>query len=118
MKIVSARHIEQVGTTSLIADALNPRCHSKKQIKQLVKSILAFGFNVPILIDGKNRVIAGHGRLQACKELNLAEVAVIRLEHLTEPQIRAFMIADNKLTENATWDEALTPMTYCLKGLI
>src|SRR5579872_4886064 len=88
-------------------DPRNARVHSKKQITQISQSIEAFGFNVPFLIDSKLRVIAGHGRLAACKRLGLREVPTISLDHLSEPQVRAFMIADNKLTENATWNERL-----------
>jgi DNA modification methylase len=88
-------------------DPKNARIHSDKQIRQIAESIRAFGFNVPLLIDSECRVIAGHGRLQACRLLGIEEVPTIMLENLTETQVRAFMIADNKLTENATWDERL-----------
>jgi hypothetical protein len=85
----------------------NPRLHSKKQIQQLAKSIEAFGFNVPILINSERQVVAGHGRYQACKLLGFTEVPAIRLEHLTEGQTRAFMVADNRLAENSVWDQRL-----------
>src|SRR5215471_14856596 len=88
-------------------DLTNPRCHSKKQIRQIAKSFKAFDFNVPILIDREGHVIAGNGRLLACDELGIDEVPTICLDHLTPAQVRAFRIADNKLTENATWDERL-----------
>jgi len=88
-------------------DPANPRRHSKKQIKQIAKSIRVFGFNVPILVDRDGHVIAGHGRLLACRELGIDEVPTLCLEHLTPAQARAFRIADNKLTENATWDDRL-----------
>jgi DNA modification methylase len=88
-------------------DAGNPRRHSKKQIRQIAKSISIFGFNVPMLVDAELNVIAGHGRLLACLELGIDEVPTLCLEHLTPAQVRAFRIADNKLTENATWDERL-----------
>ena len=88
-------------------DLTNPRCHSKKQIRQIAKSIKAFDFNVPILIDREGHVIAGNGRLLACDELGIDEVPTICLDHLTPAQVCAFRIADNKLTENATWDERL-----------
>ena len=83
-------------------DPGNPRRHSKKQIRQIANSIRVFGFNVPILIDRDGHVIAGHGRLLACRELGMDEVPTVCLDHLTPEQIRAFRIADNKLTENAT----------------
>src|SRR5258707_964116 len=88
-------------------DAKNPRVHSKKQIQQVARSIEAFGFNVPFLVDRKLKLIAGHGRLAACKLLRINKVPTICLDHLTEEQIRAFMIADNRLTENADWDDRL-----------
>jgi 16S rRNA G966 N2-methylase RsmD len=85
----------------------NPRRHSKKQVRQIAASIEAFGFNVPILIDREGKVIAGHGRLAACHELGWSEVPTLRLDHLTPAQARAFMIADNRLTEISTWDDRL-----------
>src|SRR5206468_3363622 len=88
-------------------DPRNPRMHSKQQIRQIADSIEAFGFNVPILINTENRVIAGHGRVLACQLLGWREVPTICLSHLTENQAKAFMIADNRLTENSTWDERL-----------
>jgi DNA modification methylase len=86
-------------------DPRNPRMHSSKQIRQLAASIKTFGFNVPVLVDRKLRVIAGHGRILACRELGCDEVPTICLEHLSEAQARAFMIADNRLTEIAVWDD-------------
>jgi hypothetical protein len=88
-------------------DPKNVRLHTAKQIQQIAQSIEAFGFNVPILVDAEGNVIAGHGRLLACKRLGWSEVPTIRLEHLSESQRRAFMIADNRLTEIASWDDRL-----------
>lgn len=88
-------------------DPKNPRVHSEKQVRQIARSIEAFGFNVPVLINAQSQVVAGHGRLQACQLLGFTEVATISLEHLTDSQARAFMIADNRLTENAEWDDQL-----------
>ena len=88
-------------------DPKNARRHSRKQIRQVADSIQAFGFNVPILIDAELKVIAGHGRLLACQLLGHKEVPTISLEHLSEAQARAFMIADNRLTEIASWDDRL-----------
>ena len=88
-------------------DPNNARRHSKKQIRQITESIKAFGFNVPILIDRNGNVIAGHGRLAACRELGWSEVPTVCLDHLTSAQARAFMIADNRLSEIATWDDRL-----------
>jgi DNA modification methylase len=85
----------------------NPRSHSAKQLRQLARSIQIFGFNVPVLVDAKDNVIAGHGRIMACQQLGWSEVPVIVLEHLSEAQARAFMIADNRLTEISMWDDRL-----------
>ena len=92
---------------ALKPDPTNPRLHNKKQIRQIANSIEAFGFNVPILVDCDGKVIAGHGRLLACGELGWTEVPTLCLDHLTTAQARAFMIADNRLAEVATWDDQL-----------
>jgi DNA modification methylase len=88
-------------------DPANPRRHSRMQIRQIANSIEAFGFNVPILIDRDGNVIAGHGRLLACRERGVTEVPTLCLDHLTPAQARAFMIADNRLAEIAAWDDRL-----------
>jgi DNA modification methylase len=93
--------------SELKLDPLNAREHRRKQIEQIARSIEVFDFNVPVLVDGKDRVIAGHGRILACALLGRAEVPTIRLDHLSEAQARAFMIADNRLTENSLWNEQL-----------
>lgn len=85
----------------------NARLHSEKQIAQIAKSIAAFGYNVPILIDKESKVLAGHGRLAACQLLGWKEVPTITLDHLTPEQARAFMIADNRLSDTSTWDDTL-----------
>jgi DNA modification methylase len=85
----------------------NPRRHGRRQIRQIARSIETFGFNVPILVDSNLEVIAGHGRLLACRELGWREVPTICLEHLTDAQARAYRIADNRLTEISNWDEQL-----------
>jgi DNA modification methylase len=81
--------------------------HSDRQVQQIAHSITAFGFNVPILIDKAGYVVAGHGRLAACQLLGWTEVPTITLEHLSPTQARAFMIADNRLTDTSVWDERL-----------
>src|SRR5215204_5359445 len=86
-------------------DPANARVHSRQQIRQIARSIQTFGFNVPLLVDADLNVIAGHGRLRAAQKLGLGVVPTISLEHLTPEQARAFAIADNRLTEIATWDE-------------
>lgn len=87
--------------------ANNPRTHSKRQIEQIAVSIKTFGFVNPVLIDGEERIIAGHGRVEAAKLIGMSDVPVIRVDHLTPAQIRAYVIADNKLAENAGWDREL-----------
>ena len=99
--------IRYMAVSLLKPDPKNPRRHSPKQIQQIAASIQKFGFNAPLLVNPEGLVIAGHGRLQAARECELKEVPVISLDHLSQAQARAYMIADNKLTENAAWDEAL-----------
>jgi DNA modification methylase len=82
-----------------------PRKHPKSQIRSLIKSIEAFGFNVPVLIDGTQRIIAGHARVEAAKKIGMDNIPAIRVEHLSEAQVKAFLIADNRLAELSTWDE-------------
>lgn len=88
-------------------DPKNPRLHSKRQIQQIAASIEAFGFNVPVLVDSRLNVIAGHGRVLACRQIGWTEVPTIALDHLSPAQARAFMVADNRLTDNSTWDDRL-----------
>src|SRR5258708_10299028 len=91
----------------LIPFTRNPRTHSEAQVAQIAASIAEFGFNNPILVDTKAGIIAGHGRLLAARKLQLADVPVIILDHLTDAQKRAYIIADNQLALNAGWDEEL-----------
>ena len=93
--------------SELKLDPRNPRVHSARQVRQIARSIDTFGFNVPVLIDASGKVIAGHGRILACQQLGHTDVPTISLEHLSEAQAKAFMIADNRLTENSTWDDRL-----------
>jgi DNA modification methylase len=93
--------------TDLNPDPKNPRIHTTKQVRQIARSIEVFGFNVPVLIDARGQLIAGHGRLLAAQLLGMTEVPTISLEHLSEAQIRAYMITDNRLTENSIWDDRL-----------
>jgi DNA modification methylase len=85
----------------------NARTHSQEQVEQIAASMLEYGFTNPILIDGNDEIIAGHGRLMAANHLGLKEVPVIVLSHLTEEQKRAYVIADNQLALNAGWDEGV-----------
>lgn len=93
----------------------NPRTHSDKQIRQIAASIETFGFTNPVLIDASDTVIAGHGRVRAAKQLGLRSVPTIQLEHLTPAQVRAYVIADNRLAECAGWDRDLLALE--LQGL-
>ncbi|MGD1095114.1 MAG: site-specific DNA-methyltransferase [Bryobacteraceae bacterium] len=93
--------------SKLIPYTRNPRTHSESQVAQIAASIEQFGFNNPILVDTKAGIIAGHGRLLAARKLELTEVPVIVLDHLTEAQKRAYIIADNQLALNAGWDDDL-----------
>jgi len=92
---------------SLSPYSRNARTHSKHQIRQIVASIQAFGFTNPVLIAGNNTIVAGHGRVEAAKLLGMDQVPTIRLEGLSEDQIRAYVIADNRLAEKAGWDKSI-----------
>jgi ParB-like chromosome segregation protein Spo0J len=91
-------------TVSLRPYSANARTHSPKQIRQIARSIKLFGFNNPVLIDDDDLIIAGHGRLEAAKQLNLKTVPCVRLSHLSEADKRAYVLADNRLAEKAGWD--------------
>jgi DNA modification methylase len=99
-----AQRIEQRDIASLRPHANNPRKHSNKQLKQIQASIRRFGFTNPVLVDEKNSIIAGHGRVEAAKSLGLANVPVIVLSGLSVAEYRAYIIADNRLAELADWD--------------
>ena len=101
---MSELEIAYIATTDLIPYANNPRTHSDQQVSQVASSIKEFGFNNPILIDEHNGIIAGHGRLAAAQKLDLKLVPTITLAGLSEAQRKAYVIADNKLTENGGWD--------------
>ena len=92
---------------SLKPRASNPRTHSKKQIEQLKRSIQQFGFVRPVLLDGEDGIIAGHGSTLAAIELGMSDIPTVRVDHLSPAQVRAYVIADNKLAENAGWDRNL-----------
>jgi DNA modification methylase len=102
-----ADRIEIWPADKLVPYDKNPRTHSTEQVNQIAASIAEFGFLNPILVDTTAGIIAGHGRLQAAKQLGLAQVPVVVLDHLTDAQKRAYVIADNKLALNAGWDEDL-----------
>ena len=91
----------------LIPYARNARTHSEAQVALIADSIREYGFTNPVLVDGENGIIAGHGRVMAARKLGLPQVPVIELAHLTEAQKRAYILADNKLAEQAGWDREL-----------
>ena len=99
--------IESLPLDRLIPYARNSRTHSDAQVAQVAASIREFGFTNPVLIDAKDGIIAGHGRVMAARKLGLEKVPCIRLAHLSETQKRAYVIADNKLALNSGWDEEM-----------
>jgi hypothetical protein len=99
--------ITQKKVTELIPYVNNSRTHSDTQVAQIAASIKEFGWTNPILVDGTNGIIAGHGRLLAARKLGYEEVPTIELADLTENQKKAYIIADNKLALNAGWDDDL-----------
>jgi DNA modification methylase len=99
------QNLERWPIEKLIPYAGNPRTHSAAQVAQIAASVAEFGFNNPILVDTKAGIIAGHGRLLAARKLGLSEVPVIVVDHLSETEKRAYIIADNQLALNAGWDE-------------
>jgi DNA modification methylase len=101
--------------SDLHPDPRNPRKHDRAQIHAIARSIDAFGFNAPILVDQTGKIIAGHGRYEAAKLSGCTEIPVICLEHLTETQAKAYMLADNKLTDRSSWDD--TELALHLKEL-
>jgi len=98
---------QQVAVDKLIPYVNNARTHSDEQVTQIASSIREFGFINPIIIDDKNNVIAGHGRLLASKKLGLKEVPTVLVDHLTDTQRKAYVLADNQLALNAGWDDEL-----------
>lgn len=108
--------VEYVPLDTLTLDPKNARLHKTAQVKQIARSITAFAFNAPILVDGSHKILAGHGRFMACRQLGWTEVPVIRLEHLTPEQARAFAIADNRLAETSSWDEGMLAEHFKVLG--
>lgn len=102
---IHARNLEFRSPSELRANPRNSRKHSKAQIKQIIASVHEFGWTVPLLIDEQDEIIAGHGRNEAAVEMALAEVPVIVAHGWSDEQKRAYIIADNRLTENGEWDK-------------
>ena len=103
----AATSIERLNIADLIPYAANARTHSDKQVDQIATSIREFGFTNPVLIDANGTIVAGHGRVMAARKLGMKTVPCIRLGYLTPAQVRAYVIADNKLALNAGWDDEL-----------
>lgn len=99
--------IRYLNPTELKLNPKNSRTHSKKQLLKIAQSIEKLGFNNPVLIDAENIIVAGHGRVLAARELGLTEIPTICLSHMSQEQIRAYIIADNKLAEEAGWDNEI-----------
>jgi hypothetical protein len=100
-----AKRIEFWRLDRLVPFARNARTHSDEQVAQIAASIAAFGFNNPVLVDTNAGIIAGHGRFLAARKLGLDDIPVVVLDHLSETQKRAYILADNRIGENAGWDE-------------
>ena len=107
---VAAEQLLMVPIGELVPYANNARVHSKAQIAQLRASLREFGFVTPVLIDFDNNIIAGHGRVEAARAEGMAEVPCVLVSSLTEAQRKAYILADNRLSETATWDEPLLRM--------
>jgi len=105
--MLGAKQIKWEAIDKLIPYAKNARTHSDEQVAQIAGSIKEFGFNNPILVDKDNSVIAGHGRLMAARKLGMDKVPVVELQHLTESQRKAYVLADNRIALNSGWDTSM-----------
>jgi ParB/RepB/Spo0J family partition protein len=103
--VATHRRLLFVAIGDLIPDPQNPRKHGRAQIEAIARSIESFGFNAPILVDKNNKIVAGHGRYEAARLLGIDKIPVILLDHLTPTQAKAYLLADNKLTDRSTWDD-------------
>jgi ParB-like chromosome segregation protein Spo0J len=112
---VAAEQLVMVPIDDLIPYANNARVHDKRQINQIRASLREFGFVTPLLIDRDNNIIAGHGRLEAARAEGLTEVPCVLVSDLTETQRKAYILADNRLSETAMWDTELLKLE--LEGL-
>jgi DNA modification methylase len=105
--MLGAKQIKWEAVDKLIPYAKNARTHSDEQVAQIAGSIKEFGFNNPVLVDKDNSVIAGHGRLMAARKLGMDKVPVVELDHLTESQRKAYVLADNRIALNSGWDTSM-----------
>jgi DNA modification methylase len=99
------RQVTLVRVSELKPDPGNPRKHNRQQVRAIATSLDAFGFNAPVLVNNDKQIIAGHGRVEAAKLLGYSHVPAIQLDHLDPNQAKAYMLADNKLTDRSSWDE-------------
>ena len=114
--VLESQEIEYVPISKLKLRQRNPRAHSSDQIERISRSIERFGFVSPVIIDGNKRVICGHGRIAGARLLGRESVPTITLEHLSDTELRAYVIADNRLAELAGWDKEILPLE--LQGLL
>ncbi|WP_347321671.1 ParB/Srx family N-terminal domain-containing protein, partial [Ralstonia pseudosolanacearum] len=105
-------NVEYRKVAALIPYARNPRTHNDEQVARIAASIVEYGWTNPVLVDGENGVIAGHGRLAAARQLGMDEVPVIELAHLSPTQKRALILADNRIALDAGWDEELLALEF------
>jgi ParB-like chromosome segregation protein Spo0J len=106
---MSTRTVETVSLEELRPWPRNARTHSRKQIQQIAESIRRFGFTNPVLIDGENRILAGHGRVEAAREIGMPTAPCLRVDHRSAAEKRAYVLADNKLALNAGWERNCSP---------
>lgn len=114
--LLDERKIEWIQIAALEPHEKNARTHSQRQIKQLARSIERFGFTNPVLIDGNNKIICGHGRVAGARLLGLATVPTLKIGHLSDAEKRAYVIADNRLAEKAGWNKEILAIE--LQGLL
>src|SRR5262245_10440905 len=97
--------VEELTISSIKNNPNNARTHNQRQIAKLRASVAAFGFTVPVLVDETTQLISGHARTEAARQLGMSSIPAIRIQHLTEAEKRAYMLADNRLAELATWND-------------
>ena len=114
--VFDKRKIAYMRTRDLVPNPNNARTHSRRQIEQIARSIERFGFNNPILIDSGKQILAGHGRVAAAKLLGIDPIPALKIEHLTDVEKRAYVLADNRLAERAGWDNDILAIE--LQGLV
>jgi DNA modification methylase len=114
--VLESQEIEYVPISKLKLRQQNPRTHSSDQIERIARSIERFGFVSPVIIDRNKRVICGHGRIAGARLLGLESAPTITLEHLSDAELRAYVIADNRLAERAGWDKEILALE--LQGLL